>query len=137
MSDTMNVVDIKNLYKSYENGKIKALNGINLEIEKIMPFFFLLIPKKSNNYQNDLFLDEFYDNLYKNQQSLATCYDIHDTMIHIIYNEADKNKAPYSKNGTSLFYRVNDKKRTCDDFPEIYAERSPGTLTCNCFKNKR
>ena len=109
----------------------------DLEIEKIMPFFFLLIPKKSNNYQNDLFLDEFYDNLYKNQQSLATCYDIHDTMIHIIYNEADKNKAPYSKNGTSLFYRVNDKKRTCDDFPEIYAERSPGTLTCNCFKNKR
>ena len=30
----MNVVDIKNLYKSYENGKIKALNGINLEIKQ-------------------------------------------------------------------------------------------------------
>ncbi|WP_305515403.1 ABC transporter ATP-binding protein [Methanobrevibacter sp. V14] len=28
----MNVVEIKDLYKSYENGKIKALNGINLTI---------------------------------------------------------------------------------------------------------
>ena len=57
-------------------------------------------------------------------------------MIHIIYNEDDKNKAPYSKNGVSLFNRVNDKKRTCDDFPEIYKKRSPGTLTCNCINNK-
>ena len=66
----------------------------DLEIERIMPFFFLLIPKKNNKYQNDLFLDEFYNNLYKNQQSFVTCYDIHDTMIHIIFNEADKIKAP-------------------------------------------
>lgn len=28
----MNAVEIKDLYKSYENGKIKALNGINLTI---------------------------------------------------------------------------------------------------------
>ena len=29
----MNVVEIRDLYKSYENGKIKALNGINLTIQ--------------------------------------------------------------------------------------------------------
>ena len=29
----MNVVEIKDLYKSYEDGKIKALNGINLTIQ--------------------------------------------------------------------------------------------------------
>ena len=28
------IVDIKNLYKSYENGQIKALNGVNLSIEE-------------------------------------------------------------------------------------------------------
>ena len=28
----MNAVEIKNLYKSYENGRVKALNGINLTI---------------------------------------------------------------------------------------------------------
>ena len=33
MSDNMDAVNIKNLYKSYEDGKIKALNGINLTIE--------------------------------------------------------------------------------------------------------
>ena len=30
----MNAVEIKDLYKSYENGKIKALNGINLTIRE-------------------------------------------------------------------------------------------------------
>ena len=29
-----NIVEIKDLKKSYENGNIKALNGINLEIEE-------------------------------------------------------------------------------------------------------
>ena len=29
----MNAVEIKDLYKSYEGGKIKALNGINLTIK--------------------------------------------------------------------------------------------------------
>lgn len=32
--DNMNAVEIKELYKSYENGKIKALNGINLTIKE-------------------------------------------------------------------------------------------------------
>lgn len=32
--DFMNAVEIKDLYKSYENGKIKALNGINLTIKE-------------------------------------------------------------------------------------------------------
>lgn len=30
----MNAVEIKELYKSYEGGKIKALNGINLTIKR-------------------------------------------------------------------------------------------------------
>ena len=30
----MNAVEIKDLYKSYEDGKIKALNGVNLTIEE-------------------------------------------------------------------------------------------------------
>jgi hypothetical protein len=107
----------------------------DLGIEKIMPFFFLLVPKKYNNYTNKYFLDEFYDNLYKNQQSLSTCFDIHDTIMHIIFNESDRIKAHFSPNGTSLFKRINDKKRTCDDYPEIYEKKSPGTLTCNCIKN--
>ena len=29
----MNAVEIRDLYKSYENGRIKALNGINLTIK--------------------------------------------------------------------------------------------------------
>ena len=108
----------------------------DLEMEKVMPFFFILLPKKNQEYNNTFFLDEFYDNLYKNQQSFVNCYDIHDTIIHIIYNEYEKIKAPFSLKGKSLFKRIDDKLRTCDDFPEIYEKRSPGTLTCNCKNNK-
>ena len=108
----------------------------DLAIEKIMPFFFLMLPKKNKSYQNDNLLDEFYVNLYKNQQSFVTCYDIHDTIIHIIFNEMDKKKAPYSINGTSLFNRIDDKHRTCDDYPEIFKKKSPGTLSCNCLRVK-
>ena len=114
---------------------LSLMPGDDVEIEKIMPFFFFLLPKKNNNNQNDLILDEFYDNLYKNQQSLVTTYDIHDTLIHIIFNEGDQNKAPYSKNGISLFYPINNKNRTCDNYPEIFEKQSPGTLTCNCLNN--
>ncbi len=32
--DNENIVEIKNLKKSFDNGKIKALNGINLQIKK-------------------------------------------------------------------------------------------------------
>ncbi len=118
---------------------LKYMHSKDFEIERIMPFSFLLVPKKNNKYKNENFLDEFYDNLYKNQQSLSTCYDIHDTMIHIIFNEGDKTKAPYSKNGTSFFNRINDKFRTCEDFSEIYGFRPPEDeheLPCNCINNK-
>ena len=107
----------------------------DLPIEKIMPFFFLLVPKKTKVYDNKYFLDEFYDILYKNQQSLATCYDIHDTILHIIFNNFEKGQKPFSVNGTSLFQRIDDMHRTCDSYPEIYAKKSPGTLTCNCINN--
>ena len=116
---------------------LKMMPTDDMKIERIMPFFFLILPKKNNKYQNEYFLDEYYDNLHKNQQSLSTFYDIHDTMIHIIFNENDKQKAPYSKNGTSLFNRINDKLRTCDDFSEIYNPKISGEFHCNCIKNKR
>jgi putative ABC transport system ATP-binding protein len=34
MNNTENMIEIKDLKKSYDNGKIKALNGIDLEIKK-------------------------------------------------------------------------------------------------------
>jgi putative ABC transport system ATP-binding protein len=34
MNNTENIIEIKNLKKSYDNGNIKALNGMNLEVKK-------------------------------------------------------------------------------------------------------
>lgn len=116
---------------------LSLLPADDVQMEKVMPFFFLFVPKKSYDYQNKNFLDEYYENLHKNQQSFVNCFDIHDTIMHIAFNKYEKDENLFSKNGTSLFYRVNDKKRTCDDFPEIFDKRSPGTLTCNCYRNKK
>ena len=48
-----NIVEIKDLKKSYENGNIKALNGINLEIEEGE----FIIPET-----NDVVIDSIEDN---------------------------------------------------------------------------
>ena len=34
MNDQENIIEIRNLKKSYDDGKIKALNGLNLEVKK-------------------------------------------------------------------------------------------------------
>ena len=115
---------------------LTLLPADDLEIEKIMPFFFIMIPKINENYNNKNLKEEYYQNLYKNQQSFVNCYDIYDTIIQIVFNDIEKSKEFFSPNGTSLFMRIKDKNRTCEDFPEILSEKSPGTLTCNCINNK-
>jgi putative ABC transport system ATP-binding protein len=34
MNNNENIIEIKGLKKSYDNGKIKALNGMDLEVKK-------------------------------------------------------------------------------------------------------
>ena len=64
--------------------------------------FFLLF-KKNNNYYNGLFSDEFYENLYINQQLLVTSHAIHDTLIYIIFNEGAQDN-DHTLNMVILFF---------------------------------
>ena len=75
------------------NGEIFSFFAPEFNLEKKLGIFILLLStnKNSNKYDN---------NLLKNQQILVTPYDIHDTMLHIVYgdnNSADM-KNIYSEN---------------------------------------
>ena len=103
-----------------------------------MPFIYNLLNSEDYLYENVLgflsfvFFDFKFDNnikinLEKNQQILVTPYDIHDTLIDIIY--AGENMKVKSRFGKSLFRDINAKERNC----EKYEELSNSDL-CRCKK---
>ena len=104
------------------------------ELEKRYPFFFLIL------CNNDLFKKSGYDqNLLKNQDIMITPYDIHDTMIHIIYGDKnslvmtkDGDKRGYSVNnkGESMFKNFEAKDRNCEKYKDDWKE----TIFCKCSK---
>jgi len=99
-----------------QNGGIyDVINSSEFEIEKKYGVFFLLL------YQDENIMDNFGENLLKNQQVMLTPYDIHDTLIHILYgNNMDNTKKIYSVNnkGNSVFKFINQTERNCEKYDE-------------------
>ena len=101
-------------------GIYNNINSAEFELEKKFGIFFLLLYKNENK--------EFEEHLINNQQILVTPYDIHDTMMHIIYgnNIGENIKKAYSVNnkGNSVFNYIDPKERNCqkydDDFDEDF-----------------
>ena len=79
------------------------------KIEKVLPMFYLLInDKKNKNYES-----QYYD-LYNNQQTFITGFDIYDTIIFLIYGDkygTNVTENIISKSGKNLFTKINPKKR--------------------------
>ena len=89
-----------------KNRIYNILSNIEYEMEKKMGIFILLLNGDSKNYEK---------NLLNNQHIFLTPYDIHDTLIHIIYgdnNDKLKNKNSVEKKGNSvLLEMMNEKDR--------------------------
>ena len=95
-------------------GIYNIINKNQFEYEQKMSTFFLLLPKNKN-------INNFIENLYNNQQVFLTPYDIHDTMIHIIYGQnTEKVKKSYSADnkGNSVFNAINEEERICKKYDE-------------------
>jgi hypothetical protein len=103
-----------------------------------MPGFYYIINSEDYMYESVIGFLAFvlYDykdkiginNLEKNQQTLISPYDIHDTLIDIIYN-GDKTKSNLmSRNGQSLFKDINSMERSCSTYSELEDE------LCRCKK---
>ena len=116
------------------DGVYNIINSGEWEMEKRYPFFCLIL------CNNDKFKKSGYDeNLLKNQDIMVTPYDIHDTMIHIIYGDKnalvmtkDGDKRGYSvKNkGESMFKSVEGKDRNCEKYKDDWKDKA----FCKCSK---
>ena len=98
-----------------KNGEIYSLFASDFNLEKRLGTFILLLPANKNT-------KNYNDNLLKNQQILVTPYDIHDTMIHLIYgdNNTDDMKNIYSENnkGKSVLLSINSNERSCKKYDD-------------------
>ena len=108
------------------NGIFNIISSSQFELEKKMGTFFLLLSKtnKINNYEK---------NLLKNQQTFLTPYDIHDTLIHIVYgdnNNEIKNKYAYNNKGKSVLLEVNAFERNCKKYDDWIEDNF-----CCCLDN--
>ena len=97
-------------------GIYDIINKSQFEYERKMSIFFLLLSKNKN-------IDNFKLNLENNQQVFLTPYDIHDTMIHIIYGKSmfsEEIKKAYSVNnkGNSVFHIIDEEERICQKYKE-------------------
>ena len=68
-------------------GAYKLLSPNDWRIEQFMPIFIILIP----DIKNQTF-EEQYSEIYKNQQTLITPFDIYYTIRDIIYGKRYKDK---------------------------------------------
>ena len=99
-------------------GIYDIINKNQFEYERKMSTFFLLLNNNSN-------IENFKLNLYNNQQVFLTPYDIHDTMIHIIYGKSmfsEEIKKAYSvdNKGNSVFHVINEEERICKKYNEWF-----------------
>ena len=82
-------------------------------IERTYGTLFIILP----NNNKDKIGDEYYNAIHGNQQTLISPFDIHDTLIHIIFgNNTLYNKEVYSHHGNSLLSKFDVKSRKCDNW---------------------
>ena len=101
-----------------------------------MPSIYNVIDSEDYLYENVLgFLaivlydykdEKGIENLKNNQQNFISPYDIHDTLVDIIYN--GENKEKMSRNGDSLFRKIFSMERNCLKYSELSQD------LCRCIK---
>ena len=92
------------------------------KLEEQLPMLYLIVNDRKNITYN-----QQYKNIFINQQTLITAYDIYNTIVHLIYGEKyyslDNKKynqnAAKSNLGESLFNRIDSKIRTTNDFKNM------------------
>jgi hypothetical protein len=113
----------------------RLINNPEYKGESVLPILLIILPNNKQLYESGL-----YDNLYENQQTFLTAYDIHDTFIHLAYsdfNDINKEKSAfiynkvnhYSGRGESLFNAIGQDKRHCKGYNNYFVNEN----ACQCF----
>ena len=91
-------------------------------LEEHLPMLYIFI-----NDMKNITYNKQYSNIFENQQTLITAYDIYNTIVHIIYGDKyysldtkEYNQhAAKSNLGESLFNRIEPKLRTTNNFENL------------------
>ena len=95
-------------------GIYDKINKEQFEYEKKMSTFILLLSKNNN-------IENYRINLLNNQQVFLTPYDVHDTLLHLIYGKsmiAGNIYASVDNKGNSVFNIINEEERNCKKYNE-------------------
>ena len=94
----------------------KLLNSNDWRIEQSLPIFILINSDKKNSS-----FGEEYSEMFKNQQTLITPFDIYYTIREIIYGNNYKINLLKEQNneGESLFKYINPKERNCSKYQQF------------------
>ena len=95
-------------------GIYNKINKEQFEYEKKMSTFLLLLSKNNN-------IENYKINLLNNQQIFLTPYDIHDTLLHLIYGKNMNSCDTYASvdnKGSSVFNAINEEERNCKKYNE-------------------
>lgn len=114
----------------------KLFQSEDQDIESGNPLLiFILSDRQNKSYE------EQYENIFKNQQTFITTYDVYHTLKHIINGEdfpitkknITSNDEVFNPNkhflGTSLFNYIDQSERYCSNYVDIY--------NCICKLNKK
>ena len=105
-------------------GIYNIINPSEFELEMKFGTFILLL------YKDNKIIKKYENNLLNNQQVMVTPYDIHDTMIHIIYGKNNKKiKEINSANnkGNSVLNYIDPTERKCEKYDDWIKD------FCGCF----
>ena len=100
-------------------GIYNVINSDDFLYENVLGFLVLVL--------YDIKDENKIKNLEKNQQTFVSPYDIHDTLIDIIYNGLKREIM--SRNGESLFRYINPMERSCLNYSELSKD------LCRCVSN--
>ena len=81
-------------HETHLPGPFTIINSQDYKIEKTLGTLFLMLPNNAMLYKNGM-----YDEIWQNQQTYVTPYDIHDTLSHLGIGENEKYAFAYSKKG--------------------------------------
>jgi len=79
-------------------------NSEDFEIEKYLPFLFLITPKSVS--------DKYGEILESNEQKVVTPWDLYNSFL----NFADTPRQMYNSKGSSIFGKIDDKRFSCSKF---------------------
>ena len=112
-------------------GLYNLLFSDQYETERLLGNFYIIINSDYLFNEGKGKFKYFNKNIMKNQQSILTPYDIHDTLIHILYGDNITNL--YSNKGKSVFMHIDNSKRDCSYFDQDIDEKG----LCRCVPNEK